>query len=254
VARGSGINLLFLGANNLWWHTRLATINSSDPEPDRQIVYRSAVGDPSRGTLADLTLLWSQWPEHRDPAAILGESHAGINVHGGYQLLGAPTWMLAGTGLHPGTVDRPGSVLPMAVGNEADGYNALANDPSNLTVVAAGVLRGATGPVTASAGYYVAASGAGVFAAGSTDWACALQGDCFDQRVPDGTTAALRQITTNIVTAFALPRAGSTHPSEPGVTPPAAQLQVVLDPAAIGSYGVSDSDEESGKSAGRRHS
>jgi len=247
VARGSGVNLAFLGANNLWWHTRLESAPGA-VQPDREIVYRETAGDPTPPSRpADLTLLWSQWPERRDAAAMLGNSHAAIGVHGGYQLLGAPDWLLAGTGLHAGTVDQPGSTLPLAVGNEADGYVAAGANPKDLTVVAVGVLRGARGPVTASAGYYVAPSGAGVFAAGSTDWSCGLEGPCADQQVPEATSAALRGLTRNVVLAFARPRAGTTHPSVPGVCPPPAVLLGRLDPAAVGRYGSREVALEGGK-------
>jgi len=246
AARNSGVNLAFLGANNLWWHARLDAAPGA-VQPDREIVNRVAEGDPTPVSgPTDLTLLWSQWPEHRDAAAMLGQSHAAINVHGGYQLLGAPAWILAGTGLVAGTPDRPGSTLPLAVGNEADGYNALGANPRDLTLVAVGVLRGASGPVTVSAGYYVAPSGAGVFAAGTTDWSCGLFGPCADQQVPEATAAALRGITTNVVTAFSRPRAGFTHPSVPGVCPPPAVLQDRLEPAALGTYGAGSATEESG--------
>lgn len=242
AARNCGVNLVFLGANNLWWHARLQT-RPGGTEPDREIVYRTTSDDPAARRPTDRTLLWYQAPEHRDPAAMLGHSHAAIDVHGGYQLLAAPDWMLAGTGLRAGSAEHPGSVLPLAVGNEADGYNPLAANPPNLTVVAAGVLKGAQGPVTVSASYYVAPSGAGVFAAGTTDWACALQGHCADQRIPSQTATALRQITRNVVLAFAQPRAGLTHPSVPGVTPPPATLETRLDQAAIGTYGDEASEE-----------
>jgi hypothetical protein len=245
AARNAGVNLAFLGANNLWWHTRLGT-SPGAPEPDREIVYRVQADDPASRS-ADFTLLWSQWPEHRDAAAMLGQSHSAINVHGGYQLLGAPAWMLTGTGLSPGTVDRPGSTLPLAVGNEADGYVAAGANPGTLTVVAAGVLRGARGPAAVSASYYVAPSGAGVFAAGTTDWSCGLAGPCSDQHAPASTTTALRGLTKNIVLAFATPRAGRTHPSTPGVTPPPAVLLSRLAPEAIGTYGSgSEPTEERG--------
>jgi len=247
AARNLGVNVAFFGANNLWWHTRLDAAPGA-VQPDREIVHRVAEGDPTPPSRSsDLTLLWSQWPERRDAAAMLGNSHAAISVHGGYQLLDAPAWLLDGTGLHAGTVDRPGSTLPLAVGNEADGYFAPGANPKDLTVVAAGVLRGSRGPVTASAGYYVAPSGAGVFAAGSTDWSCGLEGPCADQQVPEATSAALRGITRNVVLAFARPRAGLTHSSVPGVCPPPAVLLTRLDPAAVGTYGAGEVSEEGGK-------
>ncbi|HEY6796152.1 MAG TPA: N,N-dimethylformamidase beta subunit family domain-containing protein [Kineosporiaceae bacterium] len=232
AARNRGVNLVFLGANNLWWHARLDTVSPGAAEPDQEIVSKTYTGDPTHpADVANHSVLWSQWPEHRDAAGMLGHSHAAIGVHGGYQIMTAPAWMLSGTGL------TPGSVLPLAVGNEADGYNPAAANPRNLTVVAAGVLRGSHGPVTVSASYYVATSGAAVFSAGTTDWACGISGACFDQRVPAATSAALRAITGNVVLALTGIRAGRTHPSTPAVTPAPAALLAQLAPAAIGSYG-----------------
>jgi hypothetical protein len=233
AVRGTGVNLVFLGANNLWWHARL-DVGPVAVEPDREIVYKTYAGDPTpRSAAGDYSVLWSQWPEHRDAAALLGHSHAAIGVHGGYQVMGAPGWMLAGTGL------REGSVLPLAVGNEADGYIPAAANPKDLTVVAAGVLRGARGPVTVSASYYVAPSGAGVFSAGTTDWACGLSGACPDQVIPPATSAALQALSRNIILAFLQPAAGRAHPSVPSVTPEPSVLLTQLSPGAIGNYGSS---------------
>jgi hypothetical protein len=240
AARNAGINVAFFGANNLWWHARIE-VGGPDGTSLREAVWRDFGHDQVFDQhTSDDTMLWSQWPEHRDGAAVLGQSHAAIGVHGGYQIMAAPGWLLAGSGL------RKGSVLPLAVGNEADGYTAAAANPPNLTVVAAGVLRGAGGPVTVSAGYYSAPSGAAVFAAGSTDWACGLQGPCVDQVVPATTVRALDALTGNILTAFSRVRAGSTHPSQLNVPPPTLQLMTRLAPQALGTYGGSEAAEEAG--------
>jgi hypothetical protein len=244
AVRGSGTNLLFLGANNLWWHARLER-GPGVLVPDRLVVYREIKGDPTPSTqLSDFTLLWSAWPEHRDPATMLAGSHAAIAVHGGYQVYAAPAWMLAGTGLRAASGNRLGSVLPGAVGNEADGYNPAAHNPPGVDVVAVGVLRGARGPVLVSASYFVASSGAATFVAGSTDWACALQGSCFDQSIPAATAVALGGWTRNLLMAFAVPRAGLSRPAEASVPPLPAELAGRLDPRAVGRYGGSESSEE----------
>jgi hypothetical protein len=246
AARNRGVNLAFLGANNLWWHARLED-HAGGTQPDLEVVWREVAGDPTPASRpSDYTLLWSQWPEHRDAAAVLGQDHAGIDVHGGYQVLNAPAWMLNGTGVDSG------SVLPMAVGNEADGYNPRAANPPDLDVVAAGVLRGSHGPVTVSASYYSAPSGAGVFAAGSTDWSCALGADCPDQAVPAQTARDLRILTRNVLTAFARPDAGRRHPSAASFPPPTKSLLAQLKPAATGSYGEAETAEEGAVRAARR--
>ena len=225
----SGVNLVFLGANNLWWQARLER-SPLAARPDRLAVYRVAADDPAARTdPSAATINWG--PLHRDPAAVLGESHAGIGVHGGLQVLDAPDWFLAGSGL------TAGSVLVGAVGNEAAGYNVRGRNPATTQVFAAGVLRGDNGPVVVSADYSTMPSGAAVFAAGTTDWACMPAGQCFDTIPPAATASAIGVLTRNVLLALSRPRAGLVHPSTPVVPFVAAQLLPRLAPAAIGSYG-----------------
>ena len=61
--------------------------------------------------------------------------------------------------------------------------------------------------------YFSAASGAGVFNAGTTEWLCAIANLCPDGPRPMVTRTALDQITLNAFTAFAAPRAGARNPS-----------------------------------------
>jgi len=231
-AAASGVNLVFLGANNLWWQARLERSPVAS-RPDRMAVYRSAAEDPVARTEPLLTTtLWGPAPHFRDPAAVLGESHAAIGVHGGLQVMDAPAWFLAGSGL------TSGSVLPGSVGNEAAGYNVRGKNPRTTQVLLAGVLRGAHGPAVVSADYSTMPSGAAVFAAGTTDWACVPAGECFDATPPAATVTAVGVLTRNVLLTFAHPRAGLAHPSTPVVPFVAAQLMPRLAPAAIGSYGA----------------
>jgi hypothetical protein len=239
-ALDAGTNLAFLGANNLWWQARLER-SPVAARPDRLAVYRSAAEDPVARTHPLLaTTLWGPAPHYRDPAAVLGESHAAIGVHGGLQVMDAPSWFLAGSGL------TAGSVLPGAVGNEAAGYNVRGKNPPTTQVLLAGVLRGNRGPVTVSANYTTVPSGAAVFAAGTTDWACVPAGQCFDTVPPQATADAVGVLTRNVLLAFAHPRAGHTHPSTPVLPFVAAQLMPRLAPAAIGTYGAPTPESETG--------
>ncbi|HEX2807378.1 MAG TPA: N,N-dimethylformamidase beta subunit family domain-containing protein, partial [Kineosporiaceae bacterium] len=140
AARDAGVNLVFLGANNLWWHSRMER-SPGATLPDRQAVYRFAVEDPAARTdPAAATVLWGSRQLGRDPASVLAASHAAIEVHGGLQVISAPSWFVAGTAL------RVGSTLPGTVGNEADGFNPAAGNPGATEILAAGVLRGSSGP------------------------------------------------------------------------------------------------------------
>jgi hypothetical protein len=236
AARDAGVNLVFLGANNLWWHSRLeGPVGAA--ALDRQAVYRFAAEDPAARTdPSAATVLWQSAPLGRDPANVLAASHAAIDVHGGLQVMSAPGWFVAGTGL------RVGSILPGVVGNEADGFNPAARNPGDTEVLAAGVLRGSSGPVTVSVSYATGWSGSAVFSAGTTDWACLLDGGCPDLRPQPGVVRLLATLTGNVLIALSTARAGSAHlPTVTGL-PAAGVLLGRLAPAAIGRYGADDDE------------
>jgi hypothetical protein len=236
AARDRGVNLVFLGANNLWWRSRLER-SSGAAAPDRQAVYRFAAEDPSaRIDPAAATVLWGSAALGRDPAAVLAASHAAIDVHGGLQMISAPDWFVAGTAL------RVGSTLPGVVGNEADGFNPAAHNPGATEVLAAGVLRGSSGPVTVSVAYATGWSGSAVFSAGTTDWACLLGDGCPGLHPSAGVVRLLARLTSNVLITLATPRAGSAHLPRATRLPAAGQLLGRLSPAAIGRYG--DDDDE----------
>jgi hypothetical protein len=253
AALAAGTNAVFLGANNLWWHARLDGADSAgSAEPQREWVYRSLTEDPAARTdPTQATVLWQSPPLGRDPASVLGQSHAAIAVRGGLQLLDPPSWFVAGSGL------AGRAVLAGAVGNEADGYNPRGSNPADVRLLAAGVLRGAQGAVLVSTGYAVMPSGAAVFAAGTTDWACAPTGRCADRSFPAATSRAVTTLTQNVLVAFATPRAGAVLPSGTagstgaggqaaagqlvgGPAATASALAAVLAPGAFGQYGGED--------------
>ena len=235
-ALAGGVNAVFLGANNLWWHTRLEA-GTAPGEPDREVVYRTAAEDPvTASNPSEATVQWQAAPVRRDPAAVLGQSHAGIGVDGGLQLLNPPAWYTAGTGL--GT----GALLPDAVGNEADGFNPRGHNPAHTQVFAVGVLNGPNGAFLVTNSYSTQPSGAAVFAAGTTDWACAPTGTCGTHTIPAGTARVVSTLTQNVLVALASPRAGLTHPATLTRTIAAAAL-IRLPPQATGSYGGADTDE-----------
>jgi len=239
-ATAAGVNLVFLGANSLWWRARLET-SPNAVAPDRVAVYRSVADDPkaAHDPMA-ATALWGPTPLGRDPASVLGQSHAAIGVHGGLQLVDAPAWFTDGTGL------SAGGVLPGAVGNEADGYNPRGRNPAGTQVLAAGVLTGTQGPAVVTTGYVSLPSGAAVFAAGTTYWACIPSGTCFDETPPAATATAIARLTRNVLTTLSTPYAGRRHPAVPLVPFTAAQLLPTLAPGAVGSYGDDTAEVEVG--------
>jgi ribosomal protein S5 len=83
-----------------------------------------------------------------------------------------------------------------------------------MEIVAHTSLNCAGRPTTSDAVYYTTPSGAGVFAAGTIDWVCAMQG-C--QNVDELSSAIVRRVTSNILRAFAKGPAGLDHPAHDNV-------------------------------------
>jgi hypothetical protein len=236
AARQAGVSFVFLGANNLWWHARLEGDGGSEPE--REVVHRVLADDPlAKSDPQQATILWQSTPLAREPAAILGQSHAAIGVVGGLQLWNAPAWYTAGTGL------APGAILPGAVGNEADGFNVKGHNPANTQLFSVGLLSGSGGPALVTNSYSTIASGAALFAAGTTNWACDPTGQCNDLVVPPATAKAVGQLTSNVLVALSGPKAGFTYPADATVPVTVDQAKAKLPRGARGGYGGAAAEE-----------
>lgn len=231
AARNRGLNLAFLGANNVYWQMRL---DASPRGPVRGIVYRHAALDPvSRTDPAATTTRWTDGPLYRNPAALLGQTYAAIRVRGASMVLHGPAWLLRGSGATDGTI------VPGLVGRESDAAVRGPWNPPTNQVVAEALLRGPARRVvrwaTPTVNYYTAPSGAAVFAAGSMYWVCQLDGSC---RAATGATAAtqrfVRAVTGNLLRELARPRAGARHPAQPSPPVSAAQMQQILPAWAVG--------------------
>ena len=233
AARNDGINIADLGANEIYWQTRIT--RDASGAATAMFVARTLKQDPQATSQPSTsTVQWSADPLNRDPTAVIGQGYSAVQVRGSMAVLTMPSWLSAGTGL------SVGSLLDGLVANEADGVQAKApGTPPNLQVIAGGVLmrRGfRTEPVTTT--YYSAPSGAAVFAAGITYWTCNLNDAC-----PPGLGAAsatrfeVRALTANLLEAFGRPRFGFTHPSTRFVPASTGALQKLLPSKAVGRYG-----------------
>jgi hypothetical protein len=179
-ARDSGVGLAFLGADIGYWQIRFEP--DSAGRPDRTIVcYKVETADhnlaldPYYGQ--DNTRLTAAW---RDPVlarpenALIGIMYSDLT----HQQQGFP-WMLSplanpsfldGTGLRPG--QKYGCDL---VGYEWDRVFANGTTPAGLQVLGASLTVTNTNTAdTSSTTYYIAPSGAMVFATGSIYWTLAL--------------------------------------------------------------------------------
>jgi hypothetical protein len=176
-ARDSGIGLAFLGANAAGWNVRLEPDNHRDT--DRTVVcYKSLGFDPLYGKdNADVTVEWRKAPLLRPENALIGEMYAdwtwpprGWPWYPSYSTADDPLELMSDTGLRSGVsygCNVVGYEWDSVVNNGATppGLHTLAISP---TVAASGYL-GRSETV-----YYIAQSGALVFASGSIYFAYAL--------------------------------------------------------------------------------
>jgi hypothetical protein len=186
AARDEGIGLAFLGADDAAWQIRMEPAH--DATPDRTIVcYKSADLDPLNGRdNARVTVNWRSPPVSRPENALIGIMFSSLSKSPPgfpWQLSGpANSPLLAGTGLQPGQ-----SYGCEVVGYEWDRVYDNGATPARLVVLGASPTRvtgsdnepggptGGTGATDISnTTYYVAHSGALVFAAGSIFWGYAL--------------------------------------------------------------------------------
>lgn len=174
-ARDSGVGLAFFGANAAYWNIRYERDRSG--KPDRVIVcYKSATLDPLYGKdNADVTVEWRQPPLNRPENALVGVMYADYVIPPiSWPWTMAPgaasSPLMADTGLKPGA-----SYGCNLVGYEFDRIFSNGQTPPGLHVLGQSYADGLDyGPDTSQTTYYVARSGAFVFASGSIYWSYAL--------------------------------------------------------------------------------
>lgn len=231
AARDAGVNVAFLGGNDIYWQARL---DGDVADPRTVLVYRQAKLDPARRT--DPDLLTTRWTDRgRDSAELTGATFSTLGFAGaGYLMLQTPAWLVRGTTL------RRGSVLAGVGRNEADAVDAAVRaTPGDIEVLAVALVdihgRVGDGPwslVTAS--YYTAPSGAAVFDAGTTRWVCATDNNCPEGPTDSAVMTNIRTMTQNVLRAFAHAGWGRTHPSRRSVTPAVSDLLREIPSQAIG--------------------
>lgn len=230
-ARDQGTNLAFLGANQVYWQTRVT--RRPDGSPDTMVVYRDAT-DPMATTDPDRqTTRWADPPLDRDSIRLTGQTFSSASAWGPMRVMRPGSWILEGTGL------AEGAMLAGLSGNEVDSARpgaALPGDPPVEVLLQGMYDAGGHLPARSiSTTYYSAPSGAGVFSAGTTYWPCVAVGSCPRIVVPRATARAVARMTRTVLTAFGQPRAGATHPSTPSALLPADRFERLVGPAGIAS-------------------
>lgn len=207
AARDAGANLASFGANAVFRRIRYAATALGANR--LEINYKIAAEDPLNGhDDAAVTANWPDPPKADPESSLLGDQYGCFpgrtRVDG---VIADPgNWMFAG--IHVTKGER----LPGLVGPETDAVQLGYPTPRPIEVVLHSPTHCPGGsPTHADASYYVARSGAGVFDAGTIDWVCAVGGSCHG-RISGPTHDVTRQVTDNLLRAFARGPAGREHP------------------------------------------
>ncbi len=206
AARDAGVNLAFLGANAMFRRTRLEATGLGS---DRLVVcYKTSYADdPMYGH--DDALVTSDWrgPVSPDPeSSLIGTLYESYPAQAAYVVVSPSSWIFKGTGV------PDGASFPNLVGIEYDRVNpgyplqrpieVLSHSPLVCNGVAS----------YGDSAYYTHTGGAGVFNAGTMRWVEALFGDQ-PHGIDGATPGFVRQVTANVLRAFADGPAAATHPA-----------------------------------------
>ena len=218
-ARDRGVNLAFLGANEIYRRIRLG---SSPVGPDRiEVNYRDPREDPLYGV--NNALVTANWPAPpaADPASSLtGQVYACAAAPAPLVVTDPDGWIWAGTGA------RPGMRLPGLIGHEFDTVDLSQPTPRPIEILARSpqTCAGSGRAVPADVTYYVAASGAGVLNAGTEGWSCGLPtvamvtNRCPTTSPPAAEVRVIERATRTILQTFARGPAGRVHPARDFLT------------------------------------
>jgi hypothetical protein len=208
AARAAGVNLVFLGANAVYRHIRL---QPSPTGPDREEVnYKpwSVGDDPAwRTDPSEVTTDWRQPPLNDPESRLLGALYECNPVRAAGVVVAPSSWLFARAGV------RSRTILPGLVGDEYDRVQPRRPRPPGVELLLHSPVTCRGRPSFADATWYTAASGAGVFDAGTGSWVCQLDRACAEHRRSAVTARVVRVVTTNLLRAVAAGPAGEHHPS-----------------------------------------
>jgi hypothetical protein len=206
TARDHGVNLAFLGGNEIYRHIRFGPTALG---ADRlEIDYKSFTDDPySKTDPLDATPQWRSPPAARPESVILGNFYQCNPVNGDMVAANATNWLTQG-------VVTVGEKFPGMIGNEYESVDLSVPTPRPLEILFHSPVTCQNKPGFSDATYYTTASGAAVFSAGTQYWICGLDPTCGRAGAPSDTVhKAIATITGRLFTAFAAGPAGNAHPA-----------------------------------------
>jgi hypothetical protein len=202
AARDRGVNLAFLGGNEIYRHIRF---EDSPLGPDRvEVDYKVFAEDPmSKTDPAQATDQWRDPPDPRPESVLLGNIYRCNPVDGDLVVADSSNWLLQG-------IVTDGQVLPKLLGNEFENVDpAHYPTPRPIQVLFHSPVTCNGWHTFADASYYTTSSGAGVFSAGTQYWVGALEPG---YRGVDN-SAVVGAITTRLLDAFSRGPVGRAHPA-----------------------------------------
>ena len=202
AARNAGVNLAFLGANAMFRRIRL------DAGGRLVICYKTSyTDDPEYGK--DNALVTSDWrePPVPDPeSSLIGTIYEGYPATAAYRVAAPDSWLFAGTGV------TEGARFANLVGIEYDRVNPAYPVPRPIQVLSHSPLVCQGASSFGDSAYYTHAGGAGVFNSGTMRWVEAIYGDR-PHGIGGRTPAFVKQVTTNLLRAFADGPAAAKYPA-----------------------------------------
>lgn len=211
-ARDSGVNLAFLGGNEIYRHMRF---ESSPLGPDRvEVDYKNFREDPmSRIDPMDATQQWRDPPNPRAESVILGNFYRCNPVSADMVVAAPDSWLLTG-------IVTPGQRLPGMVGNEYSSVDLNVPTPRPLQVLFHSPVTCRGRPGFQDTTYYGAPSGAGVFSSGTQWWICGLDPGCkFSGPAVAEVHRVFAALTTRLLDAFGEGPAAIKHPAVDNLLP-----------------------------------
>jgi hypothetical protein len=207
AARDRGVNLAFLGGNEVYRHIRLAPTPLG--ENRLEINYKVFDEDPaSRTDPTDATQDWRQPPDPRPESVLVGGYYSCFPGRADLVVAEAGNWLLQG-------IVHDGERLPGLVGIEYSKVNLSVPTPRPIEVLFhSPVTCGATHHDDFSdSSYYSTPSGAGVFSSGTQDWVCGMDPGCRGGGPGGRTAQVISAITVRLLQQFAAGPAGAAHPA-----------------------------------------
>jgi hypothetical protein len=206
LARDRGVNLAFLGGNEIYRHVRFA---DSPLGVNRvQVDYKNFREDPiSNSNAMDATQQWRDPPNPRPESVILGNFYRCNPVSADMVVAAPESWLLKG-------IVAPGQRLPGMVGNEYSGVDLNQPTPRPLQALFHSPVTCRGRPGFQDTTYYTAPSGAGVLSSGTQWWICGLDPGC---RFPGSAITEVHRVftamTARLLDVFAQGRAGQQYPA-----------------------------------------